>query len=745
MVVLTGISAGISFHFGKQQQKRSELKGRLMQYLGGTKGILSRVPRWFWISGAPAYASLFFPKHKSWVLGTVALACGGAHLYFNFHSKSEPEDKGDLNPQKPTTIDKDILIDDFRDLLDRRQVSRAVNVEIDKSHRSVKKLTPRNYLELLVHNISHSDVVYSLNVEQGKGTCADNTLRREIYFRPRFSCFDKYSQLLLQAMDKKDEILSFPRYMRSMEDPRYTIQELPSDYEPRLSPTGFRLATPVAVEASTFQQEVRIRGSDQDVPIPASPKISQVYFPLLAALIPIWEQQILSTKYKLPVKRVLILVTGVGTPRNRMHSMTGNSTQKCATLMEVFLSRVDPSLTVVKIHSERNLFRYDENLLFVEHELMPTINAYRDAHATGGSYPDELPKIYGTSLQPMEQTYNGNYDWRSSMQVIMSFTDGSPARTHAIQASLRPFRPAYFHFWRLKTFWHESKVVDDDIEVHSFETMEVLPAVDVEKVTDKRIQAVVREMRAFYAEMTLTLATESNDILRFWLRKSHKPVLAVLLVQSPDMEYPRLYRGTNMEVSMPTGSLCAERNAIGSALAANPNLKRQDLKLIAVLAVPPVELSLDPAEGGNRIKRSFSVSSIVVEDALDQEERRKSRSRGPSFCSESDPCTVNSGEWILPVHDSSLNTSVASSIAGDDENEFNVAAEFPLRRISLFSKSSTRKRTVVVHSAQDINPLSPCGACNEWLKKIAESNPYFKIVTFTDALCNGIYVSPCQE
>jgi len=46
---------------------------------------------------------------------------------------------------------------------------------------------------------------------------------------------------------------------------------------------------------------------------------------------------------------------------------------------------------------------------------------------------------------------------------------------------------------------------------------------------------------------------------------------------------------------------------------------------------------------------------------------------------------------------------------------------------------------------QDINPLKPCGACNEWLKKIAESNPYFKVITFTDTDCNGVYVTPCQE
>lgn len=40
-----------------------------------------------------------------------------------------------------------------------------------------------------------------------------------------------------------------------------------------------------------------------------------------------------------------------------------------------------------------------------------------------------------------------------------------------------------------------------------------------------------------------------------------------------------------MEVAMPTGSLCSERNAIGSALADNMGLKRSDILGIAVLFV----------------------------------------------------------------------------------------------------------------------------------------------------------------
>ena len=97
------------------------------------------------------------------------------------------------------------------------------------------------------------------------------------------------------------------------------------------------------------------------------------------------------------------------------------------------------------------------------------------------------------------------------------------------------------------------------------------------------------------------MRNEDNDVKDFWLRKSKKPVLSVLLVQKGDQV--KLYRGTNMEVSMPTGSLCAERNVIGSALADDLTLKRHHLKYIAVLS-----LSL---EGPTREEVSSSVSRII--------------------------------------------------------------------------------------------------------------------------------------
>ena len=62
--------------------------------------------------------------------------------------------------------------------------------------------------------------------------------------------------------------------------------------------------------------------------------------------------------------------------------------------------------------------------------------------------------------------------------------------------------------------------------------------------------------------------------------------MAVLLTQkSGDGERPVFWRGMNVEVSMPTGTLCAERNAIGNALAGDQTLCRRHLQGVAVLSL----------------------------------------------------------------------------------------------------------------------------------------------------------------
>ena len=69
----------------------------------------------------------------------------------------------------------------------------------------------------------------------------------------------------------------------------------------------------------------------------------------------------------------------------------------------------------------------------------------------------------------------------------------------------------------------------------------------------------------------------------FWHRKTKKVVLAVVALNTSDGL--AFVRACNLEVSMPSGSLCAERNAIGTALAMYPQALREDFRAVAVLSL----------------------------------------------------------------------------------------------------------------------------------------------------------------
>ena len=285
--------------------------------------------------------------------------------------------------------------------------------------------------------------------------------------------------------------------------------------------------------------------------------------------------------------------------------------------------------------------------------------------------------------------------------------------------------------------------------MHSFQDMETVPAIDATKVSDK-VKMLIEEIKKF-KQLFLESILRENDLKSFWLRKTKKPVLAVLLIQVGSDELI-LYRGTNMEVSMPTGSLCAERNVIGTALATHPHLKREHIKMIAVLAVPlPGEEKNSSTEAAHVFS---SLSQDNPEDLVLDTPDKVNLTNVPPF-------------GLLPAHVLSHETPARRiSLYNTSDADYNACTH--KSETTMKEVWSRHKRTVVVHShevsthaisrvlyffikflssslKQDINPLSPCGACGEWLKKIAEANPYFKVITFTDVDCNGVYINSCQD
>eukprot|EP00916_Digyalum_oweni_P002243 GHVL01004097.1.p1 GENE.GHVL01004097.1~~GHVL01004097.1.p1 ORF type:complete len:629 (+),score=77.09 GHVL01004097.1:1200-3086(+) len=87
--------------------------------------------------------------------------------------------------------------------------------------------------------------------------------------------------------------------------------------------------------------------------------------------------------------------------------------------------------------------------------------------------------------------------------------------------------------------------------------------------------SLFNELRAY---VTKFLETDINE---FWHRKSKKIVLAVLMVVIDDK--PHFFRGMNSEISLPSGSNCAERAAICNAISNALTISRKDMKAIAVI------------------------------------------------------------------------------------------------------------------------------------------------------------------
>ena len=272
------------------------------------------------------------------------------------------------------------------------EVSMATNPPTLGSTKLQSVQRKQNYLEILVHNVSHTDLILGLTglddptmtalpfsspssfpadfektprkqnatkpVSNSREAGADNH-EDYIMSRPRFSAFDLFSNRLLSAITRQSrrgslKTVSYPRHERSGASARYTlVTPRPSDR--MMLPVGFDLDPDDDSEdarlTSLDMQNLRIRGSDRGRVLPPPPlsdetneaRISACFFPLLAVLMPRWlgsvadkfssnsnDEKTVAPQETPNVKKVVILVSGVGTPRNWTHSVSGNSTGKFA-------------------------------------------------------------------------------------------------------------------------------------------------------------------------------------------------------------------------------------------------------------------------------------------------------------------------------------------------------------------------------------------------------------------------------
>ncbi|CAK9013332.1 unnamed protein product [Durusdinium trenchii] len=92
--------------------------------------------------------------------------------------------------------------------------------------------------------------------------------------------------------------------------------------------------------------------------------------------------------------------------------------------------------------------------------------------------------------------------------------------------------------------------------------------------TEPEISFAVQELQAYFSDW------QDAQTDNFWQRKSRKVVISVVVCAQEDGTLHAL-RGMNTEVSLPSGSLCAER--AGIARAASEFFHAKSIKAIAVL------------------------------------------------------------------------------------------------------------------------------------------------------------------
>ncbi|TVR00901.1 MAG: hypothetical protein EA398_10975 [Deltaproteobacteria bacterium] len=366
-----------------------------------------------------------------------------------------------------------------------------------------------------------------------------------------------------------------------------------------------------AVGLSWAAHKVRARFVDgQRHPCGLSkPRVTGLFFPLVDAAV--------EALLGVPGHAALHVVLVSSGPRGNSQG-AGKSTEAIARVMARHLGERFPAVEVHHVHRDREQpFSADGTA-----DDLRKVDAHIRAVRRG------VVAVHGEG-------------WRDHFSVYLSANTGTVSIISAMLEGVRPHRPSLVHI-RDAYRWPERDGVPvlPEVRLLDHDHYAQRPARPAKHVDDEVAQFAVEQMRAWMKEYTRQrpvragerppAGKERNAEDAFWFRKGQKEVLAVLVVRDRETGALQAHRAVNLEVSLPTGTLCAERNAIGTAFAARPTLRRGDIEAVAVLSL---DKGLKPR-------------------------------------------------------------------------------------------------------------LGPCGACTEWLRKVAEINPDFRVVTFNDLECTQVFVDP---
>ena len=285
-------------------------------------------------------------------------------------------------------------------------------------------------------------------------------------------------------------------------------------------------------------------------------------------------------------------------------SLSGSATNGVAELSKLFIEYAHPRTTVTLLEPFKyDPFRHDDLTVHLD-KLKEYVNNLRTA-----------------LVEATNEYSNDPEEWQNLFRVFLSVNTGTVPLITGIHASLRNYEPVHIYVSKARQRAKASFLLGaSKIDFNTYEHKQ-----------SKKVKDASPEIRSITKEMLKW----KDDFCRkerdpFWHRKGKKAVLAVLAYRD-DNNRTQYTRSCNLEVSLPTGSLCAERNAIGSVLAKMPYIHRNDFLMIAVLSL-------------------------------------------------------------------------------------------------------------IDHKGSHLNPIAPCGVCNEWLLKFAEVNPDFKVLSYNDPSCNLVYI-----
>lgn len=363
--------------------------------------------------------------------------------------------------------------------------------------------------------------------------------------------------------------------------------EATSSYAARLG-----VKEPVRIDSRNMHRKLKLTQSQDQALSDHGGEIVGVEFRNFAAALEHWQ------KVPSEASFVFLVSTAPDDPE-----LAGSSTEGVSRLMAEFGLLTHPGTQIEALEPlKEDPFRFASLMDYVRNVVRGAVDGAIDQH-----------------VKPKD-------GWASDVELTLSASTGTTPMISALHEAFRDLNPTFLHIPRARQRPQNEEL--PALESYSFREITHRHAVPVSTLAASE-QALVEEMKQWRDRYTATAGSD-HELKDFWLRKGNKPVLAVLGVQ--DGEELRFHHACNLEVSLPTGTLCAERNAIGSALAANPALKRSDIKMVGVLSLPDLK------------------------------------------------------------------------------------------------------------SKNHINPLGPCGACMEWLRKVAEATPDLRILTFEDVSCEHVIV-----